>query len=194
MAADRERIDELLREGLDHYGVDDVDAAVRAWQRVLELDPDNTDARDYIEAAGADSGGGADGAEDAQAEGRDATLLEEALMLAAAGQLEDAYALLEGGLLGDDLDLPSLTVLELVRGRLLPSYRARFAKGGAPRLAVASSDVARFNLPPHAGFLVSLCDGRTDVGALSEAAGMDEFDTLRNLKGLVDAGLVSVGP
>ena len=44
----------LLQEGLDHYGRNDVADAVRCWQQVLALAPDNLVARDYLEAAGAD--------------------------------------------------------------------------------------------------------------------------------------------
>ncbi|MEZ4218795.1 MAG: hypothetical protein R3E88_20155 [Myxococcota bacterium] len=189
MAANRDEIDRLLREGLDLYGNDDVDGAVHAWKRVLELDAGNADARDYIEAAGAEP---ARGAADTAHDRRDATLLEEALALAAGGGLADAHALLEGGLRADDLDLESLAVLELVRARLLPAYRDRFATGGAPRLAVPAGDLARYHLPAQAAFLVSLCDGRTPLDDLAEAAGMDEFDVLHNLGGLVDSGLVSI--
>jgi len=190
MAANKQEVDRLLREGLDHYGADDVAAAVAVWNRVLELDPTNVDARDYIEAAGSDAAG-----DDSEPDAghREASVLEEALALAAGGNLADAYALLEGGLAPRDLDLPALAVVELVRGRLLPAYRERFASGGAPRLAIAAGELSKFHLPAHASFLVSLCDGHTDVGELAEAAGMDEFDTLHNLKGLVDAGLVRLG-
>jgi tetratricopeptide (TPR) repeat protein len=45
----------LLRRGLDHYGRNETREAVRCWREVLRLDPDNCEARDYLEAAGADT-------------------------------------------------------------------------------------------------------------------------------------------
>lgn len=52
-------IDELLRRGLDFYGKDFVDEAIDCWKKVIELDPDNETARDYLESAGFSQGGGA---------------------------------------------------------------------------------------------------------------------------------------
>ena len=46
-------IPSLLSWGLDHYGRNEVDEAVRCWRRVLELDPQHAIARDYLETAGA---------------------------------------------------------------------------------------------------------------------------------------------
>lgn len=45
----------LLSRGLDHYGRNEVDDAVRCWRGVLELDPHHPIARDYLETAGASS-------------------------------------------------------------------------------------------------------------------------------------------
>ncbi len=45
-------IDRLLREGLNHYGTGDHAEAARSWRAVLEIDPDQREARDYLETAG----------------------------------------------------------------------------------------------------------------------------------------------
>jgi tetratricopeptide (TPR) repeat protein len=45
-------IDEQLRRGLDFYGKDFVDEAIDCWKKVVEYDPDNETARDYLESAG----------------------------------------------------------------------------------------------------------------------------------------------
>ena len=50
MNAKQKEVARLLREGLDAYGEGDAEAAVRAWQAVLALDPRNADALDYIES------------------------------------------------------------------------------------------------------------------------------------------------
>ena len=46
-------IAELLREGLDLYGVNRVDEAIRCWRAVLELAPGHPEALDYLRTAGA---------------------------------------------------------------------------------------------------------------------------------------------
>ena len=46
------QIAQLLSEGLDAYGADDVDGAISAWERVIALDPENAEALDYISSAG----------------------------------------------------------------------------------------------------------------------------------------------
>jgi len=43
----------LLSRGLDHYGRNEIDEAVRCWRSVLELEPHHATARDYLETAGA---------------------------------------------------------------------------------------------------------------------------------------------
>ena len=187
-----EQIATLLREGLHDYGEGQVDAAVRAWARVLELDPGNADARDYIDSVGVVAEWAEPGP--AEIDSVELGLLEETLSLASSGRLDDAYRLIEGGMEGQELDLEALAVMELVRGRLIPVYRAAFEASGPPQLSVESSEILKFNLPPQARGLVSLCDGSTDVADLPGASGMDDFDTLYNLKGLVDAGLVQCAP
>jgi len=189
--AHEEEIAQLLRRGLDHYGGDEVDAALRCWQRVLELDPANADATDYIEAAGREPARGAEAAASSLNE-RDRNLIDEALRLAAGGGLEDAYRLIEGAAGSGALDLETATVVELLRARLRAAYARVFDAAARPRLAKGPDAIARHALPEGASFLVSLCDGRNDVADLVASSGMDAFEALHNLKGLLDAGIVSV--
>ena len=48
----------------------------------------------------------------------------------------------------------------------------------------------KFNLPATAGFVLSQVDGATSVTDLVSLSGLDEFDTLRILSHLLDAGIV----
>ena len=50
----------------------------------------------------------------------------------------------------------------------------------------------KFNLPTTAGFVLSLVDGSTSVNDLMSLSGLDAFDTLRILTGLIDAGIVEI--
>jgi len=46
-------VQELLNRGLDHYGFNETQDAIRCWREVLLMDPGNSDAEDYLKAAGA---------------------------------------------------------------------------------------------------------------------------------------------
>src|SRR5438105_5863620 len=54
MAETDSRILEYLEEGLFLYGVGKVQESISRWKKVLELDPKNERALDYIESAGGD--------------------------------------------------------------------------------------------------------------------------------------------
>ena len=49
-------IESLLEEGLFLFGADKVQAAIRVWEKVLELSPGEPRALDYLRSAGADGG------------------------------------------------------------------------------------------------------------------------------------------
>ena len=52
MAESKEdKIERLMREGLNHYGMGAVGEAVRSWREVLKLDPDHAEARDFVATA-----------------------------------------------------------------------------------------------------------------------------------------------
>jgi tetratricopeptide (TPR) repeat protein len=46
----------LLKRGLSHYGVGELDAAIASWQEALSLDPSNRAALDYLDAAREEAG------------------------------------------------------------------------------------------------------------------------------------------
>lgn len=50
-AVKENEIARLLKRGLNHYGLGELDAAIVCWERVRALDPDNQAARDYLETA-----------------------------------------------------------------------------------------------------------------------------------------------
>jgi tetratricopeptide (TPR) repeat protein len=41
----------LLKRGLNHYGLGDVEAAIASWEEARGIDPDNSAVRDYLETA-----------------------------------------------------------------------------------------------------------------------------------------------
>lgn len=183
------KVARLLREGLDEYGFGDVSAAIVAWKRVLELDPENADAADYIKSA--------DRRKHPRPEKTDRAAQAETAAIA------DAHRLIDQGLHEEALDLLMSTAdrnefaleveatVELVRSCLVKEYRAAVGDIAAvPVLAADPKQMAKFNLPPDAGFLISMMDGATDLESLISISGMDVFDALRTMKSLLESGIV----
>ena len=121
-------------------------------------------------------------------------LVKEGQRLVGEQELEAGLDLLEAVARRDPMRLEVHGHIEEVRSRLLKRYRERMGDlGGVPRLSLGLSDVMKFNLPAHAGFMLSLIDGDTSIGDIVSLSGMDSFGALRVLTGLIDAGIVSLG-
>jgi hypothetical protein len=185
-----EQIKRLLAEGLDLYGVDEVSAAFVAWKKVLELDPENAQALDYISAADRRRFP----REPENATGQ-ASPLEEARRMIGEGQRAEALALLQNvsGPAAAGLELHALT--ELLRGVLHREHRERVGDlSQVPVLLSDASALTKFNLPTNAGFLISMFDGATSLEDVISVSGMDAFEALQTLTGLLEAGIVELRP
>jgi tetratricopeptide (TPR) repeat protein len=186
----RERIARLLREGLDHYGEGRSAEAARAWNEVLYLDPAHAEARDYLATLGNEAlPARRPPAPAAARAGGD--LAEDALRLMREGNLEAALELLEAASRRDASRMDLQGYLEMLKSRLHDRYRERV--GGlrsVPKMHMRPDEVLRFNLPATAGFLLSLVDGQTSIEDLVSLSGLDAFEALRVLAGLLDAGII----
>lgn len=192
---DAVRIERMLREGLDAFGVGDVDRAVACWQGVLRIDPDHAEAREFLETALSSSRDGslAQAAERGEDPLSSESLLRDARELVHRDDLESALdhltlvAQLDPG--RDEVE----GYIDMVRSRLLRRYRAKVGElGCVPRVVAKPEAIKRFNLSADAGFLLSLLDGATSVEQLLSLSGMDAFQALRILCRLVDAGIAVV--
>ena len=187
----KEEIASLLRTGLDAYGENDVPGAITAWREVLALDPENTDALDFIETADRrrfprDDDGGCGRVAVAQQR-----VVMEARSLIADGNFEESFELLQRAAAAGDFDLDLEATVELVRANLFKIYRDSVGDlKGIPTLAADRSEITKFNLPSDAGFLLSLVDGVMDLDSLMTVSGMDAFEALRTTKNLIDVGIV----
>ena len=182
-----ERIARLLAEGLELFGEDRIEQAAIRWREVLSLDPEQREARDYLESAGLA------GSPEASLASR--TLGARGLAQAAAGEAEEALLLLRSAAEATPDALELQAALELVRAHLFATYRERTRQGtGRPRIRVGAGELLRFNLPPDAGFVLSMVDGHTRVDELVTVTGMDPFDVLHLLGRLEAAGIVEVEP
>ena len=180
-----ERIARLLAEGLELFGEDRIEQAVLRWREVVALDPAHREARDYLESAGYTAA--------PEASGREGSLGAQALAQAAAGEAEEALPLLRTAAEAAPEDLELQASLELVRAHLYAYYQERTRQGaGRPRVRVGAGELMRFNLPPDAGFVLSLVDGHTRVEELITVSGMDPFDVLHLLGRLATAGIIEM--
>jgi tetratricopeptide (TPR) repeat protein len=188
--ADRgDEIGRLMARGLDLYALGQVEEATACWRRVLAIDPSHGEARDYLQAAGADTEPPpARGAPRAAAPDG---LLAEALVLLRAGDVPEALGLLETLARHEPANLEVQAFLDLTRAAALRVFRARVGSGeGVPRLKIPQAEVLKYNLPAAAGFLLSMIDGHSSVDELLAVSGMDPFEALRALSNLLDAGIV----
>jgi hypothetical protein len=187
----RERIARLLREGLDHYGEGRGADAARAWNEVLFLDPAHAEARDYLATLESDARPAARPGAGGAARAGSKDMAEDALRLMREGNLEAALELLEAASRRDAGRLDLQGYLEMLKSRLHERYRERVGgPASVPQLRMRPDEVLRFNLPATAGFLLSLVDGQTSVEDLVSLSGLDAFEALRVLAGLLDAGII----
>ena len=188
-----EEIDRLLREGLDYYGYDSVTDAIIVWKAVLALDPDNVEAADYIKTADRRKHPRPENSDKTEAAQESATLAARKLI--ASGELDEALDLLRSAAEASQLSLELEATVELVRAILLRNYRQLVGDGAAvPEVSADPEQITKFNLPPDAGFLLSLVDGQTSLESLITVSGMDSFEALRTTKSLIDAGIVRMQP
>jgi hypothetical protein len=189
--AEQEQIDRLLRDGLDHYGIDEIAEALRLWERVLALDPDNSQALDYLGAAERRSVPRPRKNVDGDAK----SALERSRDMMRRGEDAAAYDLLHSLESADKVDLEFEATVDLVRSRLYKGYLERVADMDCvPLMRADLGTLEQYDLPPGAGFLLSAVDGDTSVADLISLSGSDVFQALHVFNGLLDAGILELPP
>lgn len=192
MAESREdRIKRLLSEGLDLYGLGEISASIVTWEKVLELEPSNAESLDYIRTA--DRRKNPRPPKKENMAGAVAALLQEAQALMRQDDFAAALDLLRSasgpGFGGIEFEAN----LDLARSRLYALYAERIGDlSRIPNVESSPGSLKQFNLPPDAGFMLSMVDGTTSVADLISLSGMDAFEALHTLSGLMEAGIVEM--
>ena len=182
---------QLLAQGLDHYGQDEIGPAIKAWREVLKLHPGNEEAIDYLETADRRDQRSLPLSEQLTDTARN--IVHEVRGMIAADDYEGAFDLLRSLPESEPTALEYEATVEIVRSRLLRVYSERVGNlDVVPMIVEASGDLTRFNLPPDAGFMLSLIDGGTRLADLISLCGMDAFEALRIVGSLLDAGIVEM--
>jgi hypothetical protein len=192
MAESREdRIKRLLSEGLDLYGLGETSPAIVTWEKVLELEPSNSEAIDYIRTA--DRRKHPRPANKENMAGAVAALLQEAQALMRQEDFGAAFDLLRSasgpGFGGIEFE----ATLDLTRSRLYCRYTEEIGDlAGVPHVESSPGSLKQFNLPSDAGFVLSMVDGTTSVADLISLSGMDAFEALHTISSLMAAGIVEM--
>jgi tetratricopeptide (TPR) repeat protein len=180
-----EKVSCLLQEGLELYGTGDIARAFLLWNEALEIDPSNEEALDYIRDA------------DRRSKPRSGSagvgkhsVIDDARRLLRAEDAEAALELLMSASATNNLECEAM--VELLRATLFRRYQAELGDlAKVPcRVEHSDSDLRSRNLPPRAGFLLSMIDGQTSLGDLVSVSGMDRFDAMRSLHQMLEAGIV----
>jgi hypothetical protein len=186
-----EEISSLLAQGLDDYGEDAIGKALQSWRQVLELDPQNPEALDYIRTA--DRRDQRRLPPEEQLSDTQRNVIHEVRGRLQAADWEGALDLLRGSCDGEPAVLEYEATLEIVRSRLWHQYGERVgALDGVPTLRGGASDLTEHDLPPDVGFMLSLVDGTTPLADLISLSGMDASEALRVLSKLLDAEIVEM--
>jgi len=185
----QDKIARLLQEGLDHYGEDRISDAFLAWKEVLSLEPDNAQARDFMQSA--DRRRFPRPEQPERSVRAVEAVVREARELGAREEYESALDLLTSAAETDLANLELEASIELMRSRLLKQYRDCVGDlDSIPELGKDPKEITQYNLPPDAGFILSMVDGSTSITDLISLSGMDVFDVLRTVKGLIDTEIV----
>jgi len=175
-----EKIKSLLQEGLDLYGYGKIKEAVEKWKEVLELDPGNLLAMDYLHSAGVDV--------DKLFEKEEKR--EDVEDLLKNGKTLEAY---ERVIREERNSLYKICLFELVRYCLDREFREKYLKRKVvPQKLVSERELLRKTLTPADAFIASQIDGKLTVEDLIDITDMNEFELCMSLSRLEREGIIKV--
>ena len=181
------KVSSLLQQGLELYGTGEVAQAFLLWNEALELDPGNDEALDYMRDADRRTKPRGE-----NVEAPAASIVEDARRLAHAVNPEAALELLVSAPAGGCFE--SEAMVELLRANLFHGYQTALGElSRVPRVAGSDNDLQGRNLPPSAGFLLSMVDGLTPLSDLISVSGMDRFEAMRSICRMHEAGILEWG-
>lgn len=173
-------IDALLEAGLKAYGSNDVDTAARCWRRVLELQPENAQAKDFLITAGFEplgaptSAAKTDGADPrGELRGRVESLVKERKLEQALDELDRSRARFP--------DDPSISrSIRLLRDRLVVEYGKILGKlDDVPCIAVSRDVITKARPSSEELALLKLIDGIASLGDIVRGSQLGRFETYR---------------
>jgi len=203
----KQEVTRLLKRGLNHYGLGELDAAIACWEEALALDPQNSAARDYLEtayeeSAEAEASKPPPGEEDTprtfdkprplelEPEDEPDTLVAEALKAYKAGRMEQAWEAMQRVAARDPERLDVQGYIAMLRTERARSFAREVGdQGRILRLKRTMREIMDLNLTPDEGFLLSQIDGSVSIEQLLNLAN-DRVRTLEVIAKFIREGLV----
>ena len=181
-----EKILHIFESGLDSFAQGDFVAAQKMWKKVLEADPGNELAMDYIRAIEEEVP-----FEDKKVIYRE--LLEEAIGLIGKNQFDPAYELLQMILHENPEDGKAQKFLDTTKGLLLKDYLNEVGDtSSAVTMKKNMEEIMKINLTKESAYIISMIDGNSSVDELLALSGIDRFLFMRNLTMLLRNGIVTL--
>ena len=181
-----EKILHIFESGLDSFGQGDFVAAQKMWKKVLETDPGNELAMDYIRSIEEEVP-----FEDKKVIYRE--LLEEAIGLIGKNQFDPAYELLQMIMHENPDDEKAQKFLDTTKGLLLKDYLNEVGDtGSAVTMKKSMEEIMKINLTKESAYIISMIDGNSSVDELLALSGIDRFLFMRNLTMLLRNGIITL--
>ncbi len=194
-------VEALLEAGLKAYGNNDLDGAARCWRRVLELHPDNEQAKDFLITAGFELAAPLaqvvdlrearqhridDADPRAALRARVERLVKDRQLEAALDELDRARP--------QFADDPSISrSVRLLRDRLVFEYGKALGKlDDVPHLAVSRDAITKARPTAEELSLVKLIDGIASLGDLVRGSQLGRFETFRAFVRFLERGWIQM--
>jgi tetratricopeptide (TPR) repeat protein len=180
-----EKIMQIFESGLDSFAQGDFVSAQKIWKKVLESDPDNELAMDYIRSIEEEVP-----FEDKKLISKE--LLEEAIRLIGKNQFDPAYELLQMIIQDNPEDEKAQKFLDTAKGLLLKDYLSEVGDTGhVVALKKNMEEIMKINLTKESAYIISMIDGNSSIDELLALSGIDRFLFMRNLTMLLRNGIVT---
>jgi tetratricopeptide (TPR) repeat protein len=174
----RELIEKYLDEGLVLYGLGEFKKAVEKWRAVLKLDPDNTQAKDYITSAGF------------SIEEED-NKLQKLKQLINEKKFEESYDLAKSICEEEPDNEDAQNLFSIVKDSLTERYTRTFKNNNIiPVMKIDLTDLMHYSLTQQDGFIISLLDGKTTLQEIIDTSGLTDFDCKRIISKLKNLGII----
>ncbi len=187
-----EDIEKLLEDGLTLYGYGKTDDAIILWRKVLEIDPDNQKAIDYIQSAGYT--GEQKAAEVHRVTTKDAEFININYIrdLLKSRRFELAYEFLEHLVEKDySSNRQIMAYISLVKAQLIKIYNEElynFKK--VPKLNIKEQDIVKYNLDKSDGYIISMIDGYSSMEEIMQTIStVDRFELMKRFYKLTKLGI-----
>jgi|YelNatPaOPRAMG01_1025707.scaffolds.fasta_scaffold09317_8 tetratricopeptide (TPR) repeat protein len=195
---EQEEIERLLQDGLALYGFGKTQEAVAIWKKVLELDPGNKQAIDYIESAGftVDSSTVVtQSIQPRELEAQDTEFININYIreLLKSRRYELAYEFLNK-LYEKSYSSNKLIIayLSIVKAQLIKLYYEElYSFKGVPKLNIGEQELVRYNLDKNDGYLISMIDGYSTLEEIFQMINtMERFEVIKRFHKLAKLGVI----